>query len=90
MYNAPLLRLSFGITLYRVSQKKFTCFGGLWNKQHVTDMTKMLVSNANLDLEILFGNIPEIIDPEIRKIPEKGLNGNQDSTFHSGPSFTCY
>ena len=31
-----------------------------------------------------FGNITHLLDPEIRKILEKGLHGDQDSTFHSG------
>ena len=40
---------------------------------------------ANLDMKILFDNITHLIDPEIRKMLERGLFGNQDSTFCSGP-----
>ena len=31
-----------------------------------------------------FGNITYLIDPEIRKMLERGLYGNQNSTFHYG------
>ena len=49
--------------------------------------TKMLIhrSKTNLDEIILFGKITHHLDLEIREMLEKGLNGNQDSTFHSGP-----
>ena len=49
--------------------------------------TKILIdqSTANLDMKILFGNITHLRDAEIRKMLEKGLFGNQDSMFHSGP-----
>ena len=49
--------------------------------------TKLLIyqSKANLDVKILFGNITHLIDLEIWEILEKGLFGDQDSTFHSGP-----
>ena len=45
--------------------------------------TKMLMyqSKVNLDVNILFDNITHHIDLEMRR----GLYGNQDSTFHSGP-----
>ena len=47
---------------------------------------KMLIyqSKANLDANILFGNINQLIDPEIRKMMERSLYGNQNSTFHYG------
>ena len=38
-------------------------------------------SKANLDVESLFGNITHLVDPEVRKMLERGLFGNQDSTF---------
>ena len=49
--------------------------------------TKMLIfqSMANLEVKMLFGYITHFIDTEIRKMLEKALYGNQDSTFHSGP-----
>ena len=49
--------------------------------------TSMLIyqSKANLDVKFLFGNIAHLLDPEIRKIQEKDLFGDQDSIFHSGP-----
>ena len=49
--------------------------------------TKMYIyqSKANSGVKILFGNITHLIDPKIRKILEKGLFGNQGSTFHSDP-----
>ena len=42
---------------------------GLCDEQYVTDIqTEMLIyqSRVNLDGKILFGNIPHLIDPEIR------------------------
>ena len=44
---------------------------------------------AKFDEKILFGDITNLIDPEIRKLLERGLHRNQGPTFHSGPSFTC-
>ena len=51
--------------------------------------TEMLIfqSVANLDGKILYGNITHLKDPTIRKMLGRGLNGNQDSTFYSGPKF---
>ena len=40
---------------------------------------------VNLDEKILFGSIPHLTDPEIRKMLAKGMFGNKNSTFHSGP-----
>ena len=42
-------------------------------------------SKVNLDERILFGSIPRLIDPEIRKMLVEGMVGNKNSTFHSGP-----
>ena len=49
--------------------------------------TKVLIyqSKVNLDEKILFGSIPHLRDPEIRKMLVKGMFGNKDSLFHSGP-----
>ena len=49
--------------------------------------TEMFIhqSKFNLNEEILFGNIPHLMDPEIRKMLVKGMLGNKNSTFHSGP-----
>ena len=49
--------------------------------------TKMLLyqSKANLDVKISCSNITHLINLEIRKMLDKGLSGNQDSTFQSGP-----
>ena len=49
--------------------------------------TEMLMyqSKANLDVKILFGNITRYLDPEIRKMLIRGMFGNKDSSFHSGP-----
>ena len=44
-------------------------------------------SKAKLDEKILFGRITRQLDPEIRKMPVKGMFGNKDSSFHSGPCF---
>ena len=48
---------------------------------------KMLLyhSKANLNVKHLFGNVTHLMDAEIRKTQEKGLYGNQNSIFHSGP-----
>ena len=49
--------------------------------------TEMLIyhSKANLDEKILFGSILHLTNPEIRKMLVKGMFGNRNSTFHSGP-----
>ena len=49
--------------------------------------TKLLSyqSKANLDEKILFLEVTHYPDPEIRKMPVRGMFGNIDSTFHSGP-----
>ena len=49
--------------------------------------TEMFIyqSKVNLDGKILFGSIPRLTDPEIRKMLVKGMFGNNNSTFHSGP-----
>ena len=41
--------------------------------------------NANLDEKILFGKITRLVDPEMRKMLERGFYGHEDSTNHSGP-----
>ena len=41
-------------------------------------------SKVNLDKK-MFGSIPHLTDPEIRKMLVKGMFGNKNSTFHSGP-----
>ena len=45
--------------------------------------TGMLIyqSKVNLDEKILFGSIPHLVDPKIRKILVQGMFGNKDSTF---------
>ena len=49
--------------------------------------TKMLInhSKANLEENILFGKITHLSDLTIRKMPVRGLYGNENFTFHSGP-----
>ena len=42
-------------------------------------------SKVNLDEKSLFGSIPNLTVPEIRKTLAKGMFGNKNSTFHSGP-----
>ena len=39
----------------------------------------------NLHVEILFCRIAYHLDPEIRKMLERGLHWNEDSMFHSAP-----
>ena len=76
-----------------VGSKKCMSLGGCGKKRmRPIFETKLLIyqSKANLDVKILFGNITHLIDLEIWEILEKGLFGDQDSTFHSGPWFTCY
>ena len=45
--------------------------------------TEMLLyqSKVNLDEKILFGSIPHLIDPEIRKMLVKGMSG-WEQKFH--------
>ena len=54
--------------------------------------TEMFIyqSTVNLDEKILFGRIPHLTDPEIRKMMVMGMFGNKSSTFHCGPWFTFY
>ena len=49
--------------------------------------TNMLIyqSKANLVEKMLFGNMTHLKGPEIRKMVERALYGNQNFTFHSGP-----
>ena len=49
--------------------------------------TEMFIyqSKVNLDEKTLLGSIPHLADPEIRKMPVKGMFGNKNSSFHSGP-----
>ena len=49
--------------------------------------TEMFIyqSKVNLDEKILFGSIPHLTDPKIRKMLLKGMFGNKNSIFHSGP-----
>ena len=49
--------------------------------------TEMFInqSKANLDMTILFGSIPHLTNPEIRKMLVKSMLGNKNSTLHSGP-----
>ena len=43
-------------------------------------------SKVNLDEKILFGSIPHLTDPEIKKMLVNGMYGNNSSTFHSSSS----
>ena len=49
--------------------------------------TEMFIyqSNVNFDEKFFLSNTSHLIDLEIRKMLERGLYGNQDSTFHAGP-----
>ena len=49
--------------------------------------SEMLIyqSKANLKDRVLFGDIPHLIDPEIREMLVNGLFRNKYFTFHSGP-----
>ena len=50
-------------------------------------LTRLVIyqSKNNLDVKFLFGNITHFIDPEIKKMLERVLYGNQDYTFHFSP-----
>ena len=48
-------------------------------------MQGMLDETDPLNEKILFGSVPHLTDPEIRKMLVKGMFGNKNSTFHSGP-----
>ena len=49
--------------------------------------TEMLIylSKANLDGEILFGNMLHLTDHKIRKMLVQGMFGNKNPTFHFVP-----
>ena len=44
----------------------------------------------NFDQANLDEKITHLMDAKLRTILERVVYGNQDSTFHSGPRFTCY
>ena len=48
--------------------------------------TKMVIfqAKANSDEKILCDKIAHHLDPEVRKMLERGVFGNENSTFHSG------
>ena len=76
-----------------MSQKKFTPFAGCEIKSmRLTFKTKMLIyqSEGKVHVKFLFSKITHHLDPEIRTMLGKGVFGNEDSTFHPGPEFTCY
>ena len=54
--------------------------------------TKMLIlqSKTNLDGKILFGKVTNLLEPDVRKMLVRCMFGNENSTFHSDLSFTCY
>ena len=84
------LRVTFSPTLYRLSQKKFRRLEGCGIKSmRPIFKTKMLIyqSKVNLDEKILFDSIPQLTDPEIRKMLIKSMFRSKNSTFHSGPWF---
>ena len=47
-------------------------------------------SKASLDVKILFSKVAHLLDPEIKKMLLRGLYGNENATFHSGPLFACH
>ena len=49
--------------------------------------TEILIyqSKANLDKKIFFGKVTHHLDPEIRNMLVRGMFGNRNSLFHSGP-----
>ena len=70
------------------SKKKFRRLEGCGIKSMCRIFkTEMFIyqSKVNLDEKILFGSIPHLADPEIRKMLVKGMFWNKNSTFHSGP-----
>ena len=71
-----------------MTQKKFTRLegGGIKSTQLIFKSTMSIYQpKANLDAKILFDNTSDLVDPEIMEMPERGLHGNQASTFHPGP-----
>ena len=40
---------------------------------------------ASLDVNILFGRITHLIDPEIRKMMARSFHGDENTTLNSGP-----
>ena len=76
-----------------MGQKKFARLEGCEIKSmRPIFKTEMIIyqSKANLDEKILFGKIIYLLDPESRKMLVRNMSGNDDSTFHFGPYFTCY
>ena len=67
--------------MYQVSQKEFTRLESCGIKfSWLILKNKQLTyqSKANLNMKILLGDITHLIDPEIRKMLQRGLYGNQD------------
>ena len=73
---------------YQVSRKRFTHLAGCEIKcMRQIYKTEMLScqSKASLDGKSLFGRIIHHLDTQIRKMLERSMFGNKDSTLHSGP-----
>ena len=70
--------------VYLVSSKKVTRFTGLL-KLILKSEKLIYQAKADLDEKIFFGIIIHHSDPENWEMLVKGVFGNDDSTFHSGP-----
>ena len=78
-----LQKLKKWLEKYQVSQKKFKHLVGCYIKSMGPIFkTELLIyqSQANLDEKLLFDKITHHLDIEIRKMPVRGLYGNQ--IFH--------
>ena len=76
------LFLSLQNRKYQVSKKKFRLLKGCGiRSMSLIYKTEMFIyqSKVSLDEKILFGSIPHLTDPEIRKRLVKGMFGNKNS-----------
>ena len=70
--------------MFRVSTRLGRCDV---KSMHLIFKTEMLIyqSRANSDVQILFGKITRLLDPEIRKLLVSGFVWNENSIFSLGP-----
>ena len=74
-------------------KEKVCAFGGhgikstwpIFKTEILTSQSEAFNEKVRLDGEVLFGKNTYYLDPEIRKTLMRGMFGNENSTFHSGP-----
>ena len=86
-------QLGSNLQKYRVSKKKIITFSGLWNENHAFDIQiEMIIcqSRAAFNVKILPDKFTHLLDPEIKRMLERGLHDNENFMFDPGPRNTHY